>query len=255
MSDTSDPTSAGTLPPGKAPPPTPDLPRNVVPWLVLVLLAGCTLIVGALFLIGMVKADSFLYLGAAAGLGVLASLLWRIVEMQRDRPRGEVTTLAWVAFPLSLLLFFGQTPLLTIAVYPPILEFFDNHGLIRAYYVEGTDGRRLEIDFPFEVKPGGNNLRLNDRLIPPALFEERSDLFEWRGGRILSLEIDALRNVLGLQEEVRTVSVNSDSQVVLRDLEQAAWPFVYEGSGARVQPITLDVAGAAGKAPAKAAAG
>jgi hypothetical protein len=199
-----------------------------------------------LYLAGAVAARSFVYLGAAAAAGVLASLLWSVVEAQRDRPAAAVNPAAWLAFPLALLLFFAELPLLLLAVYPPIADYLAPESPVRAYYVERTGGLRLEIAFPRSIEAArrGNNLRLDDRLVPPELFEEHRELFEWRDDRTLSLAIEEIEALLGLAP-VETVSVNADAQAVLQD--SAAWPFRFE-EGGRVQPVTVRV----GAAPVRA---
>ena len=74
------------------------LPRNIVP-----LMAACTLglaglVVVILWLAGLVGADSFIDLGISAGLLAAASLLWLVVDRQRNLPREEINLLAWAAF-------------------------------------------------------------------------------------------------------------------------------------------------------------
>lgn len=241
MSEPATPTPFEPSVPSSAEPPAPGaLPRQVLPRLVRSTLLFSTLIVGLLYFVKLVPARSFIFLAVAATLGIVASLLWKIVEAQRDRPPDEINALAWVAFPGSLLLFFAQMPLLALAIYPPIADFFEPHGHVRAYYVSRASGTWLDVDFPLDLKRQGNNLRLDDTLIPASLFTERSDLFEWRDARILSLKIEEVERELHI-DPVRSISVNSDAQAVLED-SSAARPFLYAG-GERVQPITLDVAG------------
>jgi len=229
----SDPAATPAGPPGVDSPPPRELPRNALPIAVAVLLGAAGLVVVALRLGGLADAESFLRLGQAAILGVAASLLWCVVERARERASAMASPWAWIAFPLALLLFFGQMPLIALAVYPPIREFFVPVPHARAYYVRRPDGTRLEIDFPRDVRPGGQNLRLDAALVPPELFRSRPELFEWRGPRTLSLAIEPLETALGI-EPVRTVYVNSDSHVA------GSRPFLYAG-GERAQAVSIEV--------------
>jgi hypothetical protein len=253
MSESAPPTPVEPSLPNPDEPPAPRaLPRQILPRLVRATLLFSTLIVGALYFVDLVPARSFIFLGMAAILGIASSLLWKIIEAQRDRPPDQINAFAWVAFPGSLLLFFAQMPLLALAIYPPIAEFFEPHGHVRAYYVNRSSVTWLDLDFPLDLQRQGNNLRLDDTLIPPSLFTERSDLFEWRSARIFSLKIDQVERELGI-DPVRSISVNSDTQAILEDSE-AARAFLYAG-GERVQPITLDVEGYEERGRRKAAGG
>ena len=240
MSESETPTSVPDAPNPDEPRAPPGLPRKVLPKLVRATLLVAALLVALLYVLDVVPARSFVFLLVAAALGMIASLLWNVVEAQRDRPPGEIDAFAWVAFPGSLLLFFAEMPLLALAIYPPIADFFEPHGRVNAYYVSRPSGVWLDVEFPLDLKGRGNNLRLDDRLVPPGLFTTRSDLFDWRSARVLSLRIEKVEQELGIGP-VRTISINADAQAILEN-PGTARAFLYSG-GERVQPITLNPTG------------
>jgi len=226
-------------PPADSLPKPPTLPKNVLLYAVAFIHVFALLVVSALYFVGLTPGSSFLYLLGAMGLGALASLFWLYIEKQRKRPLEEISFFAWIAFPLAMLLFFGQMPLVAIAIYPSITEFFEPHEPVQAYYVRRGDQLCLDISFPLEMKEEGNNVRLGDTVITAEFLVEHSELFQWPNSRVYSMRILEIEKQLGLPETT-SVSINSDSQEVARS--RIAVAFRYAG-GERVQPITVDASG------------
>jgi hypothetical protein len=170
---------------------------------ILLFVAGLDLLLLAM---GLGSSRSFVFLGIGAAFGLGACLLWEVVE--RARARGfRGTPLAWVAFPLALLLGFFQLPFLAISVYPPLEEqLFVRRGRVQAYFLERQE-LRLEVAFPELMEAGGNNLRLNSRPVPPGYIREHPELFQWLRAQVLSLSIRPIARDLGLGE-VKTVGIN-----------------------------------------------
>ncbi len=198
-------------------------PRRLLPKVVLVVLGLASVVTLIFWAIGIVEASALVDLGIAIALGVAASAVWEIVERRVHRleappdrsieiePRRETARpglLAWIAFPLALLLFFAQVPFLALAVHPPIREFLTRGGRVEAYYVNRAE-RRLEIWFPRPMQRQGTNLRLDETFVPSGLLAPDRGLAEWRDGHTLSLSIDEVRADLGLGE-IGAVSINAD---------------------------------------------
>ena len=213
------------------------LPGNIVPLAAASILGFATLVVTCLWLLGMVDADSFGDLGISALLALGASLLWQVVEKQKNRARGDIHPLAWVAFPFSILLFLGQSPFLVRAVYPPIQDFFLRDGQVETRYVKRSTGLKLEISFPKPLKSVRGDLRINSRDLPLACFEKDAGLIEWPSEKTLSISVPAMLEHLG-QGKIETLSLT------LRALEPTGEGTKLPGrllyaDGKRVSPQTL----------------
>lgn len=224
------------VPPGAQPR---TLPRNLVP-----LAAACTLLlagltVTALWLAGLVGGDSFVDLGISALLMTGASILWLVVDKQRNRPRGEINPLAWAAFPFSVLLFLGQTPFLVRAVYPPISDFLEKNGQVQARYVKHSTGLKLKISFPRPLADGHGDLRINSTDLALEHFEEKAGLITWADSSTLSISVPEMLNRLGY-ERIESISLNLGLQGTGTPGAAANTPGrLRYADGERVQPQTL----------------
>ena len=223
-------------------------PRRLLTRAVAALLGIVSLIVVVLWLVGLAGSGSLKCLAVGIGLGLLATLLWELVvrgtnqqvDGESGKARGENLhrvedrsgqkvwvesnpgPLTWIAFPLALLAYFGMVPFLALAVYPPLSEFFERDGRVEVQRVRRSDGRYIEVLFPREMSQTGNNLRLNDRYVPPEFFEADRGIARWRGPRTLSVSLDRLLAELGIEAPIERVAVNMDLNELAR-----------EGSGAR----------------------
>ena len=215
------------------------LPRNIVP-----LLAACTLglaglVVVILWLAGLVGADSFIDLGISAGLLAAASLLWLVVDRQRNLPREEINLLAWAAFPFSILLLLGQTPFLVRAVYPPISDFLEKEGQVEARYVNHSSGLKLRISFPRPLAKGHGDLRINSTTLDLEHFAEEAGLIAWPERSALSISVPEMLERLGYKR-IETVSLNLGVEKTGAEGETAGSPGrLRYADGDRVQPQTL----------------
>lgn len=203
--------STSPSPPPAGPRP---LPSRILTKLVAVLLGFSSFLCLALWALGLVGSASLLHLGAAAILGILACLLWELVE-RAGRPGstagGTRSVLAWIAFPLALLLFFAQVPLLVLAIYPPIRGFYEQVGRVEAQVVSTPDGERLLVWFPRPMVRRGNNLRLGGEILPASYFAEDRGIVSWPDKRTLSVNLDRLESALGRDlGAIETILLNSD---------------------------------------------
>ncbi len=200
-------------------------------------LAGLTVIV--LWFAGLVGTDSFIDLGISAGLLTAASLLWLVVDKQRDRPREEINILAWAAFPFSILLLLGQTPFLVRAVYPPISDFLEKEGQVKARYVNHSSGLKLRISFPRPLAEGRGDLRINSTTLGIEHFEEEAGLIAWPERSALSISVPEMLARLGY-ERIETLSLNLGVQKTGSGGETTGSPGrLRYADGDRVQPQTL----------------
>jgi hypothetical protein len=200
-------------------------------------LAGLTVL--ALWFAGLVGVGSFIDLGISAVLLTAASLLWLVVDKQRNLPREEINLLAWAAFPFSILLLLGQTPFLVRAVYPPISDFLEKEGQVEARYVNHSSGLKLRISFPRPLAEGRGDLRINS--IPLALehFEEEAGLIAWPERSALSISVPEMLERLG-HKRIETVSLNLGVQKTGGGGKTAGAPGrLRYADGDRVQPQTL----------------
>lgn len=215
------------------------LPRNIVPLGAACALTLAGLTVTGLWFVGLVGIDSFADLGISALLITAASILWVVVDKQRDRPREEINPLAWVAFPFSVLLFLGQTPFLVRAVYPPISDFLEKNGQVHARYVNHSTGLKLRISFPRPLASGRGNLRINSTDLDLEYFEEKAGLIEWPDKSTLSIAVPEILAQLGY-EKIESISLNLGLQVTGTPETETKVPgrLMY-ANGERVQPQTL----------------
>ena len=200
-------------------------------------LAGLTVL--TLWFAGLVGTDSFIDLGISAALLTAASLLWLVVDKQRDLPREEINLLAWIAFPFSILLLLGQTPFLVRAIYPPISDFLEKEGQVEARYVNHSTGLKLRISFPRPLAEGRGDLRINSTPLATEHFKEEAGLIAWPERSALSISVPEMLARLGY-ERIETLSLNLGVQKTGSGGETTGSPGrLRYADGDRVQPQTL----------------